>query len=341
MIDLKTVPLKRNVTVVLSLCLVVLIFDQSTKSWADQNLATGHHPLPVRVQQKTKVHDALVERFEISDTEATQLIEDRVVVLLPDDPIKDPNTPAYPLNTSRPGDLVYIFNRGFDEAPRVLSIRRRGRLNKWIGGRETGAGSRNGVYGLVDNIHEITLARVIAEDQQQLSPGTISEAFEEGRVFVAKTLIPVGLDKELGPGQIALVLDRKVGLISSFLRFRYAENPGAAWSFMASASPSVRFWFFTVVASIAILVLVYLSFIQPASKLLPLWAYSMILGGAIGNLIDRIQSNFVIDFIDMFVGDSHWPTYNIADVGISTGVGLLLLDMFRSWRSERAEARAT
>jgi signal peptidase II len=84
-----------------------------------------------------------------------------------------------------------------------------------------------------------------------------------------------------------------------------------------------------------------LSIGQTAQNALPLVAYSSILGGAIGNLIDRIQSNFVIDFLDMYVGDSHWPTYNIADVGISTGVAILLFDMLRVWRAERAASRAS
>lgn len=337
MIDFRKAPLKRNVTVILSVCFVILFLDQCSKSWADNNLATPAHPLPVQTNKEMSVRDALVHGLGISSEEADQLIADRYVVLLRGDPIKDPETKAYTEDNLVRGMLLYVFHRGLDRSPRVVSTIQTAVENEWLspslraGGRPV----------LVDNITSKTLAEVVALDQDQLSEETIISTFENGQVFSAQRLFAVDSGKNMMPGQIALVRDRNVGVMSGFLRFRYAENPGAAWSFLASASPQIRFWFFTVVACIAVVVLLILSLNQPLNKKLPLCAYSMILGGAIGNLIDRIQSNFVIDFIDMYVGDSHWPTYNIADMGISVGVCLLLLDMFRAWRLERALARAS
>jgi signal peptidase II len=267
--------------------------------------------------------------------ESDQLISDRLVVLLPTEPQKDPNTKAYTEDSLVRGQTIYVFHRGLDRAPRVVRTIRTAVDNEWLSA--TINGRRRSV--LVEGLLSKTLAEVIAADQNQLSDQTINTAFEKGWVFPVSRLKSVGSDQNIVPGQVALVLDRDVTVISGFFGFRYAENPGAAWSFLASASPEIRFWFFTVIACIAIIVLLILSLNQPMDKKLPLWAYSMILGGAIGNLIDRIQSNFVIDFLDMYVGESHWPTYNIADIGISVGVGLLLLDMLCVWRQERSLAR--
>ena len=58
-------------------------------------------------------------------------------------------------------------------------------------------------------------------------------------------------------------------------------------------------------------------------------AFASLLGGAMGNFWERLIQGYVVDFIDMYVGDSHWPTYNVADIAISVGVGLLLLQMLR------------
>ena len=126
--------------------------------------------------------------------------------------------------------------------------------------------------------------------------------------------------------RIALVERRTIPVIDGFLRYVYAENPGAAWSFMADADASTRYWFFTVVASIAIVLLFFLGLFQTPASGITIYAYSSILGGAVGNLLDRLNTNFVIDFIDMYWKTHHWPTYNVADIAISVGVTLLILE---------------
>ena len=60
---------------------------------------------------------------------------------------------------------------------------------------------------------------------------------------------------------------------------------------------------------------------------LHLIAFGTMLSGAVGNFVDRMRFRYVIDFIDMYIGDSHWPTYNVADIAISIGFGLILLDL--------------
>jgi len=337
MIDFKDIPVKRNLIVILVACVVLIVFDQATKSWADQNLATHDHPLPVQVEETSLVRDGLIQELGISLEEAKQMIEDRAVVLLGSEPLTDPDVPAFAETDLIRGEMLYVFHRGLDRSPRVVSTIHTAVKNKWLA-PTISSGKRK---VLSEELGSQSLADVVCLDQHQLSRESVESAFREGRVFSARRLAPVDSEKEMNPGQIALVRQRNVEVISGFFQYRYAENPGAAWSFMATASPGFRFWFFTVVASIAVVVLLFLSLTQAAQNLLPLVAYSSILGGAIGNLIDRIQSNFVIDFLDMYVGNSHWPTYNIADVGISAGVAILLFDMLRVWRAERAASRAS
>jgi signal peptidase II len=69
-----------------------------------------------------------------------------------------------------------------------------------------------------------------------------------------------------------------------------------------------------------------------------LWALALILGGAVGNLLDRIFHGAVTDFVDVYVGTYHWHTFNVADSAISVGIGLMLLDMLLQRRARRAAA---
>lgn len=118
-----------------------------------------------------------------------------------------------------------------------------------------------------------------------------------------------------------------VPFVPGFWNWRYVENPGAAWGLLADAPASIRLPFFYGISLAAIaFILVYFRRLAPDQRLLGV-ALSLVLGGAIGNFIDRLHLTYVIDFIDWYVGQAHWPTFNVADAGISVGVALLILDM--------------
>jgi len=110
-----------------------------------------------------------------------------------------------------------------------------------------------------------------------------------------------------------------------FLALRKAYNYGAAFSFLGDASGWQR-WFFIILALVVIAVLIAWLNRLPAEDLRARVALVLILGGAAGNVIDRLVYGYVIDFIDVFYGSWHWPTFNIADSAISVGAALLLLD---------------
>ena len=115
--------------------------------------------------------------------------------------------------------------------------------------------------------------------------------------------------------------------ITGWLNLTLAHNEGAAFSFLAGAGGWQR-WFFSAVAVIISLVLmIWLWRLPNRSRLLPV-AISLVLGGAIGNLIDRIRYGYVVDFIDVHYGGWHWPAFNVADSVIVIGVILLLVEGF-------------
>ena len=132
-----------------------------------------------------------------------------------------------------------------------------------------------------------------------------------------------------------------VQVIDGFWSWRYAENKGAAWSLFARAGDAFRVPFLVGVSILAVFFIVsFVRKLEEHQKML-LYALCLICGGAIGNLIDRIYLGYVIDFIDWYVGNSHWPTFNIADSAISVGVGLIGLNMVLDHFKGKKPAEAT
>ena len=115
--------------------------------------------------------------------------------------------------------------------------------------------------------------------------------------------------------------------LTSFLNLVLAYNKGAAFSFLASASGWQRY-FFTGISIVAILFILYFLRRNAGQKLF-CWSFSLILGGAAGNLIDRLIYGHVIDFIDFHIGTWHWPAFNVADSAITIGAILFVLDELR------------
>jgi signal peptidase II len=113
-------------------------------------------------------------------------------------------------------------------------------------------------------------------------------------------------------------------LITSFFNIVRVHNSGAAFSFLASASGWQR-WFFTAVGVGAAVFIVYMLRSHPGQKLFS-FALACILGGAIGNVIDRLLHGYVVDFLDFHYAGTHFPAFNIADSAISVGAACLILD---------------
>jgi signal peptidase II len=114
-------------------------------------------------------------------------------------------------------------------------------------------------------------------------------------------------------------------VLPGLIKFELAFNRGGAWSMLADQPDGVRLPFFFAVSAAAFVFIVSLyRKLEPHQKALK-WALPLVLGGAMGNLVDRIRYEHVIDFIDPY---HYWPTFNVADIWIVAGVALMAIDMF-------------
>jgi signal peptidase II len=126
---------------------------------------------------------------------------------------------------------------------------------------------------------------------------------------------------------------RPATVIAGFWQNLYTQNRGAAWGFLARAGEQFRVPFFYLVSLAAVIfIFTYYRKLSVHQRYLQI-ALALVLGGAIGNAVDRILRGYVIDFIDWHLNDAawhspshHWPTFNVADSGISVGLVLLLLE---------------
>jgi signal peptidase II len=108
-----------------------------------------------------------------------------------------------------------------------------------------------------------------------------------------------------------------------FLNIVHVENKGAAFSLLTNLGNN----YFVAISIIAISVIIY--YLSQLPKGLELFSLSMILGGAVGNLIDRLRIGKVVDFIDIYIGRWHWPAFNVADSALTVGIILFLLANIR------------
>ena len=112
--------------------------------------------------------------------------------------------------------------------------------------------------------------------------------------------------------------------VTSFFNIVRVHNEGAAFSFLATAGGWQR-WFFTGLGLVATVVMVWMLKKHPGQKLFG-FAIACILGGAVGNVIDRVLYGYVVDFLDFYYAGIHFPAFNVADSGITVGAACLILD---------------
>ena len=120
-------------------------------------------------------------------------------------------------------------------------------------------------------------------------------------------------------------LHQSIELIPGLLNFTYIRNMGVAFGIFAEFNAAITL---SIISSLAIIFLLYLFYKTENHQTLELTAISMIIGGAAGNLIDRIQKKGVIDFIDFYYNNKHWPAFNLADSVITIGMFLYVYSVF-------------
>jgi len=122
--------------------------------------------------------------------------------------------------------------------------------------------------------------------------------------------------------------------ILPIFNFTYVRNYGAAFSFLSDAGGWQR-WLFTFIAiGFSLLLSVWLR--QQSHKMWRLnLAYTLVIGGALGNLIDRLQHGYVVDFLHLYWNNSHYPAFNIADSAICVGAALIIIDSFITSKNDK------
>lgn len=126
----------------------------------------------------------------------------------------------------------------------------------------------------------------------------------------------------------------EIQIIPGFFSLQFVYNPGAAFGFLANQR-----WLFILVTLIAVAGMLYVILRRPEGRVgvVPL-ALGLLLGGAIGNLIDRIRFGMVVDFLLFYWRDYHFPNFNVADMGITVGVSLLVLHLTLNGEREERES---
>ncbi|ATF08950.1 signal peptidase II [Candidatus Enterovibrio altilux] len=113
--------------------------------------------------------------------------------------------------------------------------------------------------------------------------------------------------------------------VLAFFNLLYVHNYGAAFSFLSDAGGWQRWFFIAIALSISGVLVYWMRQIPASNKLLNI-AYALVLGGAIGNLFNRLIHGYIVDFFDLFIGTSHWPAFNLADSAICVGVVLIVVE---------------
>lgn len=136
------------------------------------------------------------------------------------------------------------------------------------------------------------------------------------KIWIQNT-IPLWESKTVIPGLFNLV---------------HVLNKGAAFGFLADLEGNMQTYFFIGVTGLAVVLIFHLLRTVDREDYYLFSALGLILGGALGNLIDRIRLGMVIDFLDIYVSSHHWPAFNVADMAISTGAILLLVSFYKKKR---------
>src|SRR5436190_12696629 len=125
-------------------------------------------------------------------------------------------------------------------------------------------------------------------------------------------------------------LNESISVIDGFFNITYVRNTGVAFGIFSSISSPVKSLLLSLFTAFAALVVIAYSVRSPVRNRLLQIALALILGGALGNLYDRIAYGYVVDFLEFYVGNYHWPSFNIADSAISIGVVLLSIEVIRN-----------
>ena len=124
-----------------------------------------------------------------------------------------------------------------------------------------------------------------------------------------------------------LPLHQNIAVIPGLFDITHIHNPGGAFGFMSGVSSKLRSIIFLFISSLAVGLIFYFYKKTPPSLPWLAAAFALIFGGAIGNLVDRLRFGVVVDFLDFYIGNWHWPAFNIADSAITIGIIIFIVHL--------------
>jgi len=160
------------------------------------------------------------------------------------------------------------------------------------------------------------------------------------RVLFGLLTLAVGVTDQGSKAIVVRHLDPSLSIpvIPGLFNLTFVTNRGALFGLLHDLPDPYRAVLFTIVPTLAVALVVLFQYRTDVAERVTQGGLALILGGALGNLADRIRFGHVIDFLDVFIGTHHWPAFNVADSSICVGVGLLLFDLLA--RSRRAPSPA-
>jgi signal peptidase II len=148
-------------------------------------------------------------------------------------------------------------------------------------------------------------------------------------VWIAMAVVVADQVTKLLVGRF-MTLHESWTVVEGLARLTYVQNRGAAFGVLSDADLPYQSVLFSAVSLAALVAIAVYAWRLPPHTRLPQTALALVMGGALGNLVDRARLGYVIDFVDVYWGRYHWPAFNVADASISVGVCLLVLDILRT-----------
>lgn len=300
--------------------------DIATKRWAEENLATATHLLPATAPDApgdATIGDVVRRRFpDLSD----EHLRGALVRLPPAVPL-DRADRVHELATTRGIEAAgfLVFDRGRPRFARRIDRSDQYLLERRLMQQDPALSFPDARRRARTELAEVRLDAFLSDRLPHLGDKGLGQTLAKGLHPIPGTGLDVDPGDPAEAGATYLVGDRSVVWIPGHLDLSYAENPAGAWGLFGQVEDGLRIWLFRLLAALAVLAILGLALRPPSLHPTVHPALALVLGGALGNLFDRLTLHYVVDFMHMYWGRLHWPRYNIADIAITMGVIVLLL----------------
>ena len=311
----------KNLAIFLAVVVAVTVVDLVTKGWAARNLASLDHAVPLLAEDADE--GKTLEEF-LKGSRFPELKSDVVLLLQPG--LETKSGEDYPTRRITQDRGYYVFlSDDKSISPRFMP---NPALKEFYARREEGLSREEWKKSRMAK--KISWEELLTDEFSFLGEEEIDELLVKHRIHpLPMHLPPLPAATKVRKGDVFLAVSRSIEVVPGFLRFIYAENPGAAWGILRDAPLYVRIIFLQVFSLAAMLLILFVAWKVPPEHIVSLVGLAAIMGGAVGNFVERFDRHVVIDFMDMYIKNAHWPTYNVADIGITVGVALLFIQILR------------